>query len=135
MLKNLVIVIGCMAILRAQDHVSPENLGERVIAAVPFVGAGTAKDPRRPLFTPNPAEPLSDNARAVSYTILGVSDDGKSAIVEFVADNLKDLEPVLKAQRTDVKAFRKGHHPKAEIDQEFRRIKRDFSVDQALTKR
>jgi hypothetical protein len=132
-LPSFLLILAAFA--PAQDRVSPDNLGERVIAAVPFIGAGADKDPRRPLFAPNPAEITPERPPLLSYTILAVSDDGKSAIVEFVADDLKSLEPILKSQRTDVKAFRKGHHSKAEIDREFRKWKRDFSSDQAILKR
>jgi hypothetical protein len=126
---------------QGQERVAPENLGERVIAIVPLIGDGTARDPKRSMFVPAPPDPARarmeapvDPAGAISYSMI-VSDDNKFAIVEFVAQDIKALEPILKAQRPDVKVFRKGQHTKAEIDAEARRVKRDFDSAQLLGSR
>jgi hypothetical protein len=119
----------------AQERVAPENLEERVIAIVPFVGQGTAKDPKRPMFVPLlGARPPANPGPLLSWSMTP-SDDGKFAIVVFTASDPKALEPILNANRPDVKVFIRGQHSKQEIEQELRRVKRDFNVDQLATKR
>jgi hypothetical protein len=61
-----------------------------------MTGAGTAADPRRPMFTPTrqamPAAPARAPLLAWSYV---PSDDGKWAIVEFVARDRGAFVPIL----------------------------------------
>ena len=59
------------------------NTHERVLAVVPMVGSGTPDDPRRPMYAPVPGgAPSREGIIAFTYQ---VSDDGKFALVEFVA--------------------------------------------------
>ncbi|MFN7921462.1 MAG: hypothetical protein U0Q16_15275 [Bryobacteraceae bacterium] len=115
----------------AQPPVSPENLHERVIAVVPMIGTGKPDDPRRPLFAPT--------ASAPSPGILGFScqpaDDANIAICEFIARDRKSLDPLLKANRADVKTFIRGVHAKQDIDLQLKAFKRNFDIDAFLDSR
>jgi hypothetical protein len=110
--------------LRSQPPVSRENLYERVIAVVPLVGDGTRADPKRPMFAP-----LANEMPGILSFSFHPSDDGKSAIVEFVAVSRKALDPILKANRPDVKVFIRGQHRKEEIEAEIRRHKANLDLD------
>ncbi len=113
-----------------QPRVSPRNLHERVLCVVPMVGAGTPEDPRRPMFAPLPPQPgeLPSRAGILAFTYQE-SDDGKFALVEFVAANRSAFATILNGKRPDVKAFVRGVARRAEIETEFRRFKRDFHLD------
>jgi hypothetical protein len=69
----------------AQPRVDWRNKYERVLAIVPMIGQGTAADPRRPNYVPV----VSAGATPANMSFLGfavaMSDDGNSALVEFVA--------------------------------------------------
>lgn len=108
-------------------RVDARNLYERTIAIVPIVGAGTYKDPKRPLFAPaNAAEArLPNGIRSFEWQ---PSDDGKLAIVEFVARNKTALRPVLTDSRV-VKAFEKGKFKKEDIEKEIRKYKKNYRFD------
>ena len=49
------------------------------------------------------------------------SDDGKFALVEFVARERSAFRGVLNANRPDVRAFVRGPHTRDEIEAEFRK--------------
>lgn len=116
--------------LSAQRKVDMRNTYERVVAVVPMIGTGTPTDPRRPMYAPLPAAaPSRDGIIAFSYQI---SDDGKSALVEFVARDHAGLKAILddKDLRQDVKIFEKGKDNPADIEKEFRKQKKDFDPRQ-----
>lgn len=124
----LVGMIGAAMPGFAQPQVAPENRYERVLAVVPMVGEGSYQDPRRPMFAPVAgagAERASQGLEILEFTYQ-LSDDGKFALVEFVALHNKKLESVLNASEKNVTAFRRGRATKAEIEAEFRKHKRDF---------
>jgi hypothetical protein len=93
---------------------------ERLVAVVPLVGEGTPDDPRRPLFAPKPGEKSPIEGYSWEPT-----DDGRFAIVEFVAGSAADLDGIANDART-VKAFRKGRGKKSDVERELRKFKRDF---------
>jgi hypothetical protein len=116
-------------------------LHERVVAVVPIVGTGTENDPKRPLFVPlPPRQPARGQApvipapepgalnNLISWNMV-VSDDGRFALVEFIARDRKDLLPVLNANRVDVKAFERGKATKAEIEAELKKHKPSFKLE------
>ena len=116
-----------------QPQVAVENRDERVVAVVPMIGAGTAADPKRPMFVPwgpNAHKDLLESG-ILSFSFQ-LSDDGRSAIVEFVARDRKALAPILNANRADVKAFVRGQDSRQTIDTELRRHKRDIDLDQVV---
>lgn len=90
-----------------------------------MVGAGTAGDPRRPLFAPLPGE-----RSAISGFTYQISDNGQSALVQFVARSRADFQSLLAAARADVKVFERGKATLDEVQAEFRRVKAGFDVRQ-----
>ncbi len=93
-----------------------------------MVGAGTPSDPRRPMYAPVPgAEPAREGIVAFSYQL---SDDGKYALVEFVARDHAGLAPILADRnlRHDVKVFEKAKTKREDIEKEFRKHKKDFDL-------
>jgi len=111
-----------------QQRVDSRNLYERITAILPIGGSGTFADPVRPLYTPLPAA-LKAAATSRSRTaILGftyvLSDDGKHALVEFVARDRAAFQQIL-ADPT-VKSFVKGKDKRQDIEAEFKKYKKDF---------
>ncbi len=126
----------------AQTALEPSKMHERVIAIVPMVGSGTFNDPLRPMFAPRfnsdavssditlkgrekAIKDFSEQILEYTYTL---SDDGKYAIVEFVARDRKTFAPLLNSGRSDIRLFVKGKHSKAEIDTEVKKVKKDFDA-------
>lgn len=90
-----------------------------------MVGAGTASDPRRPLFAPLPGE-----RSTISGFTFQISDDGQTALVQFVGRQRIDLQTILSANRADVRVFDRGKATLAEVEIEFRKVKPGFDVRQ-----
>ena len=137
-------------ILRVPD----EALGERIVVVVPMVGAGTVEDPVRPKYAPVPMsfalreklrkegklEPLrnkTDDERiaeeklrigAYSYVL---ADDGKRAIVEFVARDRAAFTEILKD--ATVRAVEKRKIADAAELDELKKVKKDFDPKQLRT--
>ena len=77
-MQYLLAIIAIPSLLMAQAQfrkVDPQLTHERIIAIVPMVGAGTAKNPKHPLF--------SDLEGLTGFTA-ELSDDGRFVLVEFV---------------------------------------------------
>ena len=55
------------------------------------------------------------------------SDDGRYALVEFVARDRAAFKEILEDSR--VEAFEKGKHKKDDIEKEFRKLRRNFDLD------
>ncbi|MDX2181575.1 MAG: hypothetical protein SFV18_18415 [Bryobacteraceae bacterium] len=118
----------------------PQQAYERIICIVPIIGAGTPEDPRRPMFAPaDPAKERIERIRAggdserpdsgiMAFTFQE-SDDGRRAIVEFVARSQEAFRPIMNSGRADVRVFRRGRVARAELLTELRRVKRDFDLD------
>jgi hypothetical protein len=79
LLTGLLMLAGVVC---AQRSVDPRNTYHRVIAVVPMIGSGTPTDPLRPKYAPAPGS--STPSGIVGFTQVP-TDDGKAAIVEFVA--------------------------------------------------
>jgi len=103
--------------LNAQQRVSPRNIYTRVLCIVPLVGSGTTDDPIRPAYAPLPSSsaPITPPAGATSTLGQGivafshqVSDDGKFALVEFVAYSRDAFKDLLADKNPDIKVFFKG---------------------------
>lgn len=113
-----------VSLLGAQRRVDPKNSYNRVIAVVGFVGSGTPADPRRPQYTPWPISQDPTGIIAFSYI---ASDDGKHALVEFVARNWAAFQPLFNDQTIVV--FQKGIASKTQIETELKQYRKDFSLD------
>lgn len=127
-LWTCVLLACCLPVLRAQQPVAARNLHERLLCVVPLIGAGTADDPQRPLFAPARLDPASPSG-IIAYS-WQPSDDGKLAIVEFVARDRAAFRGILTAGRADVRAFVRGQRSRAEVETEVKRVRRDFALDQ-----
>jgi hypothetical protein len=114
--------------LFAQDSLPSRHQHERITVVVPLVGAGTYADPKRPLFAPLPSEP--SNPEGIQSFEWLPSDDGKYAVVEFVAFDRKALQPILTDARV-VKAFEKGKVKKTDAESELKVYRKDFTFDAA----
>jgi methylase of polypeptide subunit release factors len=57
------------------------------------------------------------------------SDDGRTALVEFVANDPDALKEILASRVPGVKAFERGRTTKQEVEAEFRKYKPNFSID------
>ena len=112
--------IAIPAMLLAQTQfrkVDPLLTHERIVAIVPMIGAGTPKDPKRPLF--------SDLPGITGFTA-ELSDDGRLALVEFVAKERSVLNLIANSGQ---RLARKDSSTKDGIYDEFRQIKRNFKPE------
>jgi len=111
---------------------------ERCFAVVPLIGTGTVQDPIRPMFVP--ANGLT-SARIAGREALGIisysyqmSDDGKSALVEFVSTNREGLREILESRAAGVQVFEQGRSSKTEVETVFKARKRDFDFSKFQNK-
>lgn len=119
----------------AQRRVDPRNTYDRVIAVVPFTGKGTTADPKRPEYAPWPLPQAPIAAvTAASQPPTGIvafffepTDDGKSAVVEFVARSHAAFAAIL-ADKT-IQAFEKGRVSKTAIEAAIQTRRKDFNLD------
>lgn len=138
------VCLGCLA----QRRLEPEQMYERIICVVPMIGKGTPEDPRRPMFTP--ADPVKDaDDRKATLTAKGESadepdkgiiafsalpsDDGKFAIVEFVAKDRRAFKEILETTRPDVQSFRRDRASREALTNELKKFKRDLNLDMLRT--
>lgn len=111
--------------LAAQQRVSSFNLCERVMAIVPMTGAGTLDDPKRPLYAPAPKDMNpSAGTGIVAFTFVA-SDDGKFALVEFVARDRTAFQQIL--ADTSITVFLKGRDKRTDAETAFGQYKKNFN--------
>ena len=117
------ILLAIATCLPAQQKLDTRQLYERLYAVTPLTGSGSWADPKRPLYAP---AQLNSTSRTgiIGYTHV-LSDDGQSALVEFVARDAAAFAPILADK--NIKAFRKGKDKREDIEAEFRKHKKDFS--------
>jgi hypothetical protein len=63
-----------------------------------------------------------------------VSDDGKSALVEFVAATRLDLLPVISSTAVGVAVFERGAATQTQIEAEFQKYKKNFTLSMFNTR-
>jgi hypothetical protein len=107
------------------QRVDPRNTYERVLCVVPMTGAGTLADPRRLLFAPAKLPGPTNRAGILGFSFLP-SDDGRLALVEFVARDRAALAHIVNDRRPDIKVFERGRHSLAEVEAEFKRLRKNF---------
>lgn len=112
-------------------RLAPESAYARAYCIVPMVGSGTLTDPRRPMFAPAPvaatAVPTAvDRTGIVAYQFQ-ISDDGNSALVEFVAVSRAGLAPILTSTNTNVISFERGKFTRQQIESAFQKYKKTFT--------
>jgi hypothetical protein len=113
--------------LVAQRRVDPKYTYNRVICVVPITGAGTAADPKRPQYAPLPRTSPNQPLPGIIAYMQQISDDGKYALVEYVARDQSALLPILNDK--SIKVFVKGKDKKTDIEAELKKYKKDFSLD------
>jgi hypothetical protein len=132
----------------AQPRVDWRNMYQRVIAIVPMVGQGTDTDPRRPMYAPvpsavvaqttatstttsstpapaPPATPLGGSIGILGYAMVQ-SDDGNTAIVEFVARDQSIFQNMV--ADTTIQVFLKGRDNRPAAEAAFQKMKTGFSI-------
>jgi hypothetical protein len=117
-------VLALTLLASAQRRVDPRNSYSRVIAVVPLTGSGTAADPKRPKYAP---WPVSQSIDGIIGFVFEPTDDGKSAVVEFVAQNRAALSSLL-ADKT-IQVYQKGAVSKAAIETAIKQVRKDFSLE------
>jgi hypothetical protein len=117
-------VLALAFVVCAQRRVDPRNTYHRVICVVPLVGTGTAADPKRPQYAPWPA---SQNSKGIIAFYFEPTDDGKSAVAEFVAQDGAALLPLLNDK--SIQAFEKGTAPQATVEAAIQQVRKDFSLE------
>lgn len=132
--RVMVGLLVVMAVAWPQRRVDSKNTYERVICVVPMVGRGTLDDPRRPMYAPVPpsqpptkARPAAAPRNAILAYSQQVSDDGRFALVEFVAADRAAFQAILSDNK--IVAFEKGKASKADIEKEFKKYKKDFDFE------
>ena len=150
----LCLIAGATALFGQVLRVPAELLGERIVVVVPMVGKGTLEDPIRPKHTPvamspalfeklkkegklepqrekNDAEKIADEKKRIGAYSYVMADDGKRAIVEFVARDREAFADILRDPT--VKAVEKRKlAEKAELD-ELRKVKKNFELSDLRT--
>ncbi len=122
----LCVLLTAEAALAQQHKVDPRNAYERVLAVVPFTGTGTMEDPRRPLYAPSPRQMnAASRAGILAYNFVE-SDDGKFALVEFVAVDRATFNQIL--SDSSIKAFLKGKDKLGDVVAEFQKHKKNFDL-------
>ena len=112
------LILPLLAFAQAQfRRVDPQLTHERVVAIVPVIGAGTAKDPKHPLF--------SDLPGLIGYTA-ELSDDGRLALVEFVVKDRSRFDAIINSGQ---RLARKDSAAKDSIYEEFKQLKRNFKPE------
>ncbi|WP_155121549.1 hypothetical protein [Bryobacter aggregatus] len=128
-----------------------ESLGERIIVIVELVGTGKAEDPIRPKYAPVPPSSkqlqaaemklrtLSEEEREVeakkTITAFGwvAGDDGKTAIVEFVANDRLAFAEMRKDPTVRViekQAIVEGRLSLEQAKSDLVKVKKDFDWSQ-----
>ena len=122
--RVLVAFLALAAVVCAQRRVDPRFSYVRVIAVVPFVGQGTPADPKRPEYAPWPVS--QDHSGILAY-YHEPSDDGRFALVEYVAYNRSALQAIL--NDTSIAVFIKGVASKSAIETALKQYRKDFDLD------
>ncbi len=121
------LIVGLLvlsAVVCAQRRVDQRNTYSRIVAVVPFVGNGTPADPKRPKYAPWPSPQGQAGIIAFFYE---PTDDGRSAIVEFVARNRSAFQPLFN-DRT-IQVYEKGRTGKAAIEAAVKQLRKDFDLE------
>ncbi len=119
------LLIASIPPVLAQHKVDLRDSYERILAVVPMTGAGTAEDPRRPMYAPLPGKDAANREGILAF-VFQIADDGKHALVEFVAADPAAFKDILADQSPDVKVFHKGKDKREDIEKEFKKHRKDF---------
>jgi hypothetical protein len=122
------LVLICVS-ARGQQKVDTRHTYERLFCVIsaPLIGKGTLDDPKRPMYAPAPRAMNPASGTGILSFQYQMSDDGKTALVEFVA---RDRSAFAQIQAdTKVKSFLKGKDSATAIQAEFTLHKKNFTFD------
>jgi hypothetical protein len=83
------------------------------------------------MFVPAQSEAVATGEGIIAFTSV-LSDDGRFALVEFVARDRAAFRHIFAGRDSRVRIFEKGKSRKADIENEFRRHRRDFDLGAVL---
>jgi hypothetical protein len=115
------------SICAGQRKVDPRYTYVRIICVVPIVGQGTAADPKRPQYAPAAAVQGMPGRSGIIGFAQQISDDGKYALVEYVARDKAAFQAILSDKQ--VKVFFKGTDKKDDIEKDLKKYKKDFDLN------
>ena len=132
----LSLILGSLSLLAQGRGIIPNQSSFfRAWVICPMTGSGSWDNPIRPMFVP--AQGFRQNLPSVIATkapprtgILSysyqTSDDGKSALVEFVSIDRAGLREILESRTAGVAVFELGRNTRAEIETAFKAKKAGF---------
>jgi hypothetical protein len=126
-LKILLALLLVTTLAYPQRRVDPKNAYTRLICVVPLVGQGTAADPKRPQYAPLSRASLTAPLSPIIGFFQQPSDDGRFALVEFVARDRSAFAAILADRQ--IKIFTRGKDTKADIERELKAYKKDFDLE------
>ena len=127
-MRVIFLLLVTISSLPAQPKQILRPQGERLYATVPLIGSGKWNDPIRPMFAPPPSNSRTAprTAPKLSYSY-HLSDDKKTALVEFISRDKATLNAIrASSSAPGVKVLDPKKNSKAEIEAEFKRLKKDF---------
>ena len=107
-----------------RPYIDARHLHHRLYAIVPIIGKGTPDDPKRPLHAPLPRAIDSKSRTGILAYAYEESDDGKFALVEFVAADPGAFKEI--QANTSIQSFLKGASKKEDLEIQFKKYKKDF---------
>ncbi len=116
-----------------QRRVDPAAMYHRVYAIVPMIGSGAKGDPFRPMFIPADLSTAISQSGIVGYQ-MQASDDGKSALVEFVGISRSTLLPIITSTAAGVSVFERGTITQSQIEAAFQKYKKNFTMSMFYTR-
>jgi hypothetical protein len=123
--RLITMLLALSGMLLAQRSVDPRNTYHRVICVVPMIGSGAPADPKRPKYAPAPGSAQPNGI--IGFTQV-LTDNGQSAIVEFVARQRSALLPIL--ADTAITSYEKGSQSATAIESALQKLKQGFSLVQ-----
>lgn len=122
------IVAGCTLFLisfslYAQRAVDPTQRYHRVICLVHLTGSGGKGDPRVPEYVP---ASIGENRSGIIAWSMQIADDGKMAIVQYVAVDRKAFAAILADTRPEIRVFEIGKDKPQDIEAALQQFKKGF---------
>jgi hypothetical protein len=123
------LLVPVFAVAAGPDHTV---IYPRLICIVPMIGSGTMQDPFRPLFAPDrqgsaAASDRHDASSEITAFQSVPTDDGKAAIVVFVARSYAAFKPLLHDERV-IRTFERNQLNEDDLTKELRKYKKDFDL-------
>jgi Mrp family chromosome partitioning ATPase len=96
-----------------------------------MIGSGTVQDPYRPLFSPTQQAAAQSGSGNQSSQIIAFqsvpTDDGKAAIVVFVARSYAAFAPILQDARV-IRSFQRSQWTAGDLITELQKYKKNFDL-------